>query len=74
MQILKGRKVALCVSASVSAYKALDIVSLLCKLGAHVRVAMSEESKKFLSPLLFEALSHEAVLHDDAQSWAHDGL
>ena len=53
MQILKGRRIALCVSASVSAYKALDIVSLLRKLGAHVRVAMSAESTKFLSPLFF---------------------
>lgn len=74
MQILKGRRIALCVNASVSAYKALDIVSLLRKLGAHVRVAMSAESTKFLSPLLFEALSHEAVLHDEAQSWADGGL
>lgn len=74
MQILKGRKIALCVCASISAYKALEIVSMLGKLGASVRVVMSAESKKFLSPLLFEALSHESVLHDDAQDWTHHGL
>lgn len=71
MQILKGRKIALAVCASISAYKALEIVSLLGKLGAIVRVVMSEECKNFLSPVLFEALSHEHVLHADSQNWAN---
>lgn len=67
---LKGFKITLCVSASISFYKAFEILSLLKKSGADVRVAMSEESLKFCSPLAFEALSGHKVLHAKSESWS----
>ncbi len=67
--LLKNRRILLAVSASISAYKALDLVSSLKKLGAKVRVVMSEESKKFITPLSFEALTHSPVLHTHSESW-----
>ena len=70
--LLKNRRILLAISASISAYKALDLISSLKKLGAKVRVVMSEESKKFITPLSFEALTHSPVLHADSESWSGD--
>ncbi len=64
------RKILVVVSASVAVYKTLDIISTLHKLGAKIRVVMSKESTKFINPLLFEALSKNAVLCEDSQSWS----
>lgn len=63
------KKILIVVSASVAIYKILDIVSTLHKLGAKIRVVMSDESVKFINPLLFEALSKKVVLHTHSQSW-----
>ena len=64
------KKILVVVSASVAIYKSLDIISTLHKLGAKIRVVMSNESVKLINPLLFEALSKKAVLHTDSQSWS----
>lgn len=68
---LKGAKITLCVSSSISFYKAFEILSLLKKAGANVRVAMSEQTLKFCSPLAFEALSANSVLVGDEKPLAH---
>lgn len=68
-QALCGVNILLCVSGSIAAYKALELLSRLKKLDANIAVVMSEEAKKFISPLSFEALSHNQVLHSGTQSW-----
>lgn len=68
---LKDAKITLCVSSSISFYKAFEILSLLKKANAKVRVAMSEQTLKFCSPLAFEALSGECVLVGDSKPLAH---
>lgn len=73
MQILKDRRILLCVSGGIAIYKSLELVRLLKKMGARVRVAMSEEAKKFITPLSFEAISGEIVLHSQTESWAQNG-
>jgi phosphopantothenoylcysteine decarboxylase/phosphopantothenate--cysteine ligase len=70
--LLKNRRIGLAVTASVSIYKALELVRLFTKAGADVRVVMSEEAKKFVAPIMFEALSAHTVLHSDTESWAND--
>ncbi len=70
--LLSGRRIGLAVTASVSIYKALELVRLFTKAGAKVRVVMSEEAKKFISPIMFEALSGHIVLHSDTESWANE--
>lgn len=70
---LKGAKITLCVTSSISFYKAFEILSLLKKSGAELRVAMSEETLKFCSDLPFEALSMHKVLCAKNESWA-DGI
>ena len=68
---LKNKSVLLCVSASVAFYKAYEILSLLKKAGADVRVALSENALKFTSDLGFEALSGHKVLCLKNESWAN---
>ena len=68
---LKDAKITLCVSSSISFYKAFEILSLLRRANAKVRVVMSEQTLKFCSPLAFEALSGECVLVGDNKPLAH---
>ena len=68
---LKDTKITICVSSSISFYKAFEILSLLKRANAKVRVAMSEQTLKFCSPLAFEALSGECVLVGDSKPLAH---
>lgn len=68
---LKDAKITLCVSSSISFYKAFEILSLLRRANAKVRVAMSEQTLKFCSPLAFEALSGECVLVEDNKPLVH---
>ena len=47
---LKGRKIVLCVTASVAAYKAVDLARLLMRHGADVYTVMSKSTKILLTP------------------------
>ncbi len=58
------KKVLLGVSASISAYKAVEIVRLLKKRGYKVKVLMTKDATKFISPLTFEVVSEESVIVD----------
>ena len=68
---LKDKKILLCVSASIAFYKAYEILSLLKKCGANVRVAMSENAFNFATDTAFEALSGHKVLCAKNESWAN---
>jgi phosphopantothenoylcysteine synthetase/decarboxylase len=56
------------VSASVAIYKACDVVRELTKAGHLVRVAMTRTAAGWINPVLFEALSGNAVITDTALS------
>ena len=68
--LLKDKKILLGVTGSIAAYKSLELVRLLSKAGAEVKVVMSEAGKKFVTPLSFEALTSDQVLDDINESWA----
>jgi len=68
--LLKGKRVLLGVSGSIAAYKALEIVRLYIKAGAEVKVVMTDAAMKFVTPLSFETLSRNEVLHSGNESWA----
>ncbi len=70
--ILKNKKILVGVTGSVAIYKTLELIRLFVKSGAIVRVLMSEESKRFITPLMFEAISQNSVLHTETESWAND--
>lgn len=53
--------VALYVTGSIAAYKALALTRLLVKDGAAVRVVMTKAAEAFVTPLSFQILSKNAV-------------
>ena len=59
--ILKDKNIILGVTGSIAAYKACDLASRLVKLGANVYVLMTENSKRFVSPLTFSSLTGHNV-------------
>jgi phosphopantothenoylcysteine decarboxylase/phosphopantothenate--cysteine ligase len=68
--LLEGKKIVIAVSGSIAIYKSLELIRLFVKSGADVRVVMSESAKEFISPLTFEALTRQRVLHKESESWA----
>ena len=58
---LEGKRVVLCVCGGIAAYKSVEVLRLLQRQGAKVRVIMTQGAKEFVAPLTFEALSSEPV-------------
>jgi phosphopantothenoylcysteine decarboxylase/phosphopantothenate--cysteine ligase len=59
---LKGKKILVGVSAGIAAYKISRLVRLLVKEGAEVRVIMTPDAAKFVSPVTLSALSKNDVM------------
>ncbi len=61
---LRGKTVLLGVTGGIAAYKAVEVVSRLRKLGAQVRVVMTKNATEFVTPLTFETLANHPVVTD----------
>ncbi|MDQ5848950.1 MAG: bifunctional phosphopantothenoylcysteine decarboxylase/phosphopantothenate--cysteine ligase CoaBC [Pseudomonadota bacterium] len=61
---LKGKRILLGITGGIAAYKAAELVRLLMRAGADVRVAMTEAATRFVTPLTFQALSGQPVWTD----------
>ena len=68
MNNLKNKKVLLCVTGSIAAYKACEFIRLLKKQKCHVQVVMSKSSENFIGKLSLSALSDNVVLTDEGQT------
>jgi phosphopantothenoylcysteine decarboxylase/phosphopantothenate--cysteine ligase len=79
---LEGRRIALGITGSIAAYKAVHLLRLLQTEGADVRLLMTASATEFIGTLTLETLSRHAVdsdvlaLQDDGRighiSTAHD--
>ena len=54
----------MCVTGSIAAYKACEVLRILRKEGAKVQVMMSRSAEKFIGKATFSALSNNKVLTD----------
>src|SRR5712664_45492 len=61
---LKGKRILLGMTGGIAAYKAAELVRLLIKAGADVRVAMTEAATRFITPVTLQALSGQTVWTD----------
>ena len=61
---LRGKKIVLCITGSIAAYKAVYLLRGLLKEGAEVQVLMTDAAKEFVTPLTFSTLSGKPVLSD----------
>lgn len=64
MRDLSGKCVVLGVTGGIAAYKMANVASALTKAGADVHVIMTENAVKFITPLTFETLTHNACVTD----------
>ncbi len=62
--MLKNKNIAIYVTGSIAAYKALILCRLLIKAQAHVKIVMTTAAQKFVTPLSFQTLSKHRVLTD----------
>jgi phosphopantothenoylcysteine decarboxylase len=66
------RMVVLGVTGSIAAHKAIDLASLLVKQSFDVRVVMTADAQRFVTPLPFKTLSRHPVvtdLYDTDENW-----
>jgi phosphopantothenoylcysteine decarboxylase/phosphopantothenate--cysteine ligase len=67
-----NKHILLGVSGGIAAYKSAELVRLLRKQGAEVRVVMTQSAMAFISPLTFQALSgnpvHSELLDADIEN------
>ncbi|HMJ09780.1 MAG TPA: bifunctional phosphopantothenoylcysteine decarboxylase/phosphopantothenate--cysteine ligase CoaBC [Polyangiaceae bacterium] len=61
---LAGKRIALCVSGSVAAYKAVLLLRLLLKEGARVETLLTRTAARFVGSATFAGLSGSAPLTD----------
>lgn len=60
-EIFENKNIILGVSGGIAAYKSVELLRLMMKQGADVRVLMTQNACRFVGPLTFEALSGKAV-------------
>ena len=70
--LLKNKNILVGVTGSIAIYKSLELIRLFIKAGANVRVVLSDEALKFISPITFEALSSNKVLYKESEDWSSD--
>ncbi len=64
MNNLLEKKILLIICGGISAYKSLEIIRSLKKRGAKIKTILTENAKKFVTPLSITALSQEKVYED----------
>ncbi len=61
MENLKNKKILLIICGGIAAYKSLELIRLLKKNGSHVKTILTNNAKKFVTPLSVVSLSQEKV-------------
>ena len=56
---LRGRRIVLCVTGGIAAYKAVEVCRRLVDAGAHVAPALTQDAQRFVGALTFSALASE---------------
>jgi len=71
---IKSKKVILAVCGGIAAYKSIEILRLLKKADAEVRVILTKNAQWFVGALTFEALSGQPVFNDMFQKGSEASL
>jgi len=67
-----AKRIVLGVTGSIAAHRAADLTSQLAKKGFDVRVVMTTDAQRFITPLPFKTLSRNPVttdLYDEDEGW-----
>src|SRR5690554_3708842 len=66
--MLNNITIVLGITGGISAYKSLELISLLKKQGGDIHVIMTKSATKFVTPLTFQTLTQNVVVVDTFQS------
>ena len=61
---LENKKILVCVSGGIAAFKAVELVRELGRRGAKVRVAMTPSATRFVGPITFTGLTGQKTVTD----------
>ena len=61
---LKNKKILICITGSIAAYKTCELIRILKKQEAQVTVMMSKSAEKFVGKATFAALTNNEVISD----------
>ena len=61
MNELQGKKILIGVTGGIAAYKVVEVVSRLKKLGAEVKVVMTKSATEFIAPRTFQEITKNPV-------------
>ncbi|MGN1099669.1 MAG: bifunctional phosphopantothenoylcysteine decarboxylase/phosphopantothenate--cysteine ligase CoaBC [Christensenellales bacterium] len=61
---LTGKKIVIGVCGGIAAYKVCELASLIKRNGGEVKVIMTKNATRFVSPLTFEVLTGNPVVYD----------
>jgi len=67
-----SRTIVLGVTGSIAAHRAVDLASRLTKQKCQVRVVMTADAQRFITPLPFKVLTRQPVvtdLYDEEEGW-----
>jgi len=62
--VLKNKNILICVTGSIAAYKACEVIRFLRKEDANVQVMMTHSAQKFVGKTTFAALTNNEVITD----------
>lgn len=74
MRQLCNKRILLCVTGGIAAYKSAELIRLFKKAGAEVRVVMTQGAMSFITPLTLQALSGNPVHHTLLDPEAEAGM
>ncbi len=60
---LKGKEIIVGITGGIAAYKTAELVRELSKRGANVHVVMTKNAMEFVTPLTFQTISGNPVVH-----------
>ncbi len=66
--MIRGKKVLLGITGSIAAYKSANLVRILIKEGAEVKVILTPSAKEFITPLTLSTLSKNKVYSEMVES------
>ncbi len=70
--LLQNKKILVGITGSISAYKSIEMIRMMTKAGAEVRVLMTEGAKRFITPLTLESLTGNQILDEHTENWHSD--
>ncbi|MBP1747650.1 MAG: phosphopantothenoylcysteine decarboxylase [Deltaproteobacteria bacterium] len=62
--MLRNKEIIVGITGGIAAYKTAELIRLLSRRGANVHVVMTKNAMQFVTPLTFQTLSGNPVIHE----------